>query len=420
MTHGRHWLYTAGKLAITGENRASCLVPSILSVGEPSQAILIPVKSEKDTGRVWSERVFFLGHPIRGVSTKADLNYKIVANEFGRLFPHIDDSRIAQDIVMRMVGRASQQTFNENQRNFVAGMTALMFGVEASRFPSSLATSLFLLDLIIYGMGYGREGTKKFTLAKSFHSGDWDNGEWYGGKYPYAVHGTGSGNMRMRSRIAVRDQPAHFDNLVNLPQRHAVPRREVTLLIHWLEANLSKQQLVALTPDAVFDLIKARLELSYVAQELAAPFDHAPRRFTGVHAHALDQRPSLVSSGGIVFWYDGGSFYHVDPKCKTLPGYQARPPTPVPAPGLPGTKLLVPKPPVPQELFVGEFLPKDGDFNALRRYGYDRLRDDQKRRIDKHDEMTNKADQYLHIRSGSVATASGPFNKKRQCPVCLT
>jgi hypothetical protein len=271
--------------------------------------------------RVWSERVYFGEHIFTG--EKADLNYKRVADTFEFLFSGVQDYRVAQDILLRMVGRETQQSFNVRQGMFLSDMVALMFGVEASRFPSSLVTSLLLLDLICYGKGYGRAGEKKFTFSKAFHSKHWDDKNWYGGKYPYAVHGTGSGNMAMRKKLSNPDnKPQDTEQILHLTQRHAVPRREVTLLIHWLEASLSDTEIAQLNADKVKSKLTERLKLTFYNQELLPPFPFSPRPDTGTHPYELGWKPSNMNK---VFWFTGGKFYHTDPACKGLPGRYQNP-----------------------------------------------------------------------------------------------
>jgi hypothetical protein len=392
MYHARDWLYMLGKLAITGQNATTHCVPCTLWVGGPEEVQRVHVRSSKNTGNVWSERVFFGGGNRPG---KTDLNYQVISTDFARLFPGVPDADIARDILLCMMAQPKQGAYRDWAAQFIADMVTLMFGVEASRFPSSLATSLMLLDLIYHKQGYGRTGEKKFTLARAFHSTDWDTQEsWYGGKFPYAVHETGSGNMRMRKNMAAlnyKEVPDAVDRIRQLTQRHAVPRREVTLFVHWLEAHLSNAQISALTRERAQQKLKDRLELSYRHRKLPDPFPYSPRPETGEHSY----KPKItIKDSTVMFWYEGGRYYHLDLKCKTLPGRY-----------------------FDSDMYLQEFEAPEAAKKAEQRFGYENLWDWQKTAIDKEKAAKGLVESVGKRQTGTSAQARK--SDKKACPVCI-
>jgi hypothetical protein len=134
---------------------------------------------------------------------KLDLNCIQIADGFQKLnnAGHTDDL-VAGDRLLKMKGRAMATDYGANANAFMEAMAGLMFGVEASRFPSSFVTSLLLLDLVRTKKGYGRAGTKKFKLVTAFDSGrSFDFECLYGGKFPCAVHEPGKGNAANRRML---------------------------------------------------------------------------------------------------------------------------------------------------------------------------------------------------------------------------
>ncbi|MCP3060135.1 hypothetical protein LXT21_15230 [Myxococcus sp. K38C18041901] len=184
---------------------------------------------------------------------------------------------------------------------------------------------MFLLDLIRSECTYGRKGTKRFTFAKAFHSRYyWDDGlltdgrfkeSWYGGKFPMAVHGTGSGNMRRRYEIVgAPGSSSNQEALEYLTQRHAVPQREIALLVHWLEASGAED-----TAESVEECIRTRLHQAFVSGTLPQALPQNPRPDTVEHVK-LDSLS--VDGDQKVFVVPGPAarHYHLDPTCKTVPG----------------------------------------------------------------------------------------------------
>lgn len=311
------WAALVPNLAVTGQNNKTTKVPCRLLVGANRDVVMVTGDPES----AWSERVAFNMSDL----VKRDLNYKEVAEAFAKYLPGQSDHNIAIRLLQTMMGtnaarkpepEPTQRTLDGDA--FLAGMAALIFGVEASRFPSSLVTGLLLMDLIIGKRTYGRDGTKRFTLYNAFHSVSWDDGEWYGGKYPYAVHGTGSGNRVKRNELA-QGKGELEPNLLKLPQRHAVPRREVTLLVHWLEAKVDPTEIPKLEAGDVSNILLGRLARAYRDSKIPSlPEGHGPSPDTGVHSLSSGELFEKTRSG-LVFWYDGGSFYHYDLGCKLLP-----------------------------------------------------------------------------------------------------
>ncbi|WP_375758687.1 hypothetical protein [Corallococcus exercitus] len=318
--------------AVRGDNFSKLLLPcavSLLSRG--SHDALFSYSNFPEEPRVWSERVYYY-------KEQDDLNYGEIHSGFtGLLEQGAEDRQIAEDMLAILDGKKPGTDYHPKDLAFLTGTVALMFGMEASRFPSALLINLLMLDLIQHGKQYGRTGAKAFSFATAFHrvtsSGEalnWDNGrdstrtdtlehEWYGGKYPYAVHGTGSGNMAMREQMAKGKEGEQYrQNFLSLPQRHAVPRREVALVIHWVESNLSDEGLKGLTFNSLCDLLFARLKAGYLGvTDKVFALPENPRPETGTH------RPGVKTEdiSDQVFWYGKGKYYHINPSCKLLPGY---------------------------------------------------------------------------------------------------
>ena len=300
----------------------------------------MPVEPMEVKGKVVSERIGFSPRaagevPGKGNVEKGDLNYIEIGQVFKKMVggDPASDMRIANQLLMMMMG-ADVPGLTAPQKDFMAGMVALMFGLEATRFPSSLATSIMLLDLVRKGCTYGRNGTSKFTLAKAFDKPDvsFDHGELYGGKFPCAVHTPGpenSRNRRMLGELGLNPKPEWErdertflqDATLKLNHRFVVPRREVTLFVHWIEASIPDDtQLRRMDSTTLETLLFRRLTSAYSSSVPNNPPDQLPgnpRRDTGQHlfepysVNPLDDRSH-------VFWYDNGKYFHNSLDCKLI------------------------------------------------------------------------------------------------------
>ena len=147
-----------------------------------------------------------------------------------------------------------------------------LFMIEGSRNNVSFLTCLLSLDLVAIGAEFGSKG-KRFTMERLFRSlHHWDCGNPldsyqhdYGGKYPMGQQGTGRGSLSGRACVAKKflipgivPKRASIEKMVNKnmlakkfgeceqlaynlyaqPKRQAIPRREISMLVHWLD-NLS-------------------------------------------------------------------------------------------------------------------------------------------------------------------------------------
>jgi hypothetical protein len=198
--------------------------------------------------------------------------------------------------------------------------------------------------------------------------------------------------MRMRNEMATQNaNPYAEQHIRQLTQRHAVPRRETTLFIHWLEAHHSDMEIANLTLISAQRKLEERLLLAYRDQELPAPFPYSPRADTGEHAYAPGARPTDTKS---VFWADG-NFYHIDYQCKTLPGrYQHA------------------------DTYVQEFTPDNKVFAAQKRVGYDKLYDNQKRKIDAYNKATDVVEKTESSKARGTILQAEKAGKKA-CPICV-
>jgi len=381
------WPNLVRGLAVTGKKSDTTRVPCRLLVGTNKDVVLV----SGDPNIAWSERVEF----TMSVLKKRDLNYEDVSLGFARYCPGMTDGAIASSLLGMVMGtnparrKAPAPTSRDLDRDaFLAGMATLMFGVEASRFPSALVTGFLLLDLIIGERTYGRDGIKRFTLANAFHSNRWDNDEWYGGKYPYAVHGTGSGNMVKRNELASGNS-ALLPNFRELPQRHAVPRREVSLLVHWLEAKLSRAKVAEVTPEVVVNLLIERLSMAFIEHTIPWLPKGKSWQETGTHSLRSGELLELTRSGRVV-WHHGGLYYHYDERCKLFPMAHGEEP------------LFLSEYEVPREWLEA------GDAASLH--------DWQSRKIAAFHSATEKTRKYGERKQGSVEEATRV--RKQSCPKC--
>jgi hypothetical protein len=399
MTDPRNWLFANGRLALTGQNNATHWLPCWLRFNAPhntQQPIFIEVSGNNND--VWSERLHF------PMFYKTDLNYQQVADAFATELGTFTDAQIVEHILNCLMGRPYGHGMSRKQACFIAGIVGLLFGVEASRFKSSIATSLMLLDLIRWGKCYGRNGTKPFTLAHAFHATDaagqdlhWDvpnlrdQSQWYGGKYPLAVHGTGSGNMRAYQDMVAGGGPSEHVQI--LTQRHAVPRRTITIFVHWLEAHHSDAEIANMTAGKARLKLISRLNQAFVSHVIPPAFTFSPRTTTGVHTNAIVQHRQVI-------WYDTGRYYHRDWQCKLIQGqYRANPYNPHVN---------------PQQLYLNEFSVTPG---VLHRYNARQwLSPPEQRAVQKHMDAiaTLNKSGTCWIGNAGDAMAAG----KAVCPKC--
>jgi hypothetical protein len=313
MHAGWTWVSAAGKLAVTKSTRATW-VPCWLWVGHEGTGMEV-----SGSGNPFSERLEF----PTDQGKKKDLNYQQIAQQIQG--QGIGEAIQAEGILWRMQGKPHVRT--NGSAAFLNAMVALLFGLESSRNQATLATTLMTLDLVMQGKLYGRYG-KPFTLSGAFnstHGYNWDDGKFtsgslYGGKHPMAVHATGTGNMRDRYAMTL-GMPGGDKverELDTLNQRHAVPRREISLMVHWLEANIKPGLKETRNEMWVGQKIARRLNQAYYGDNPTWLLQSQPRSDTGEHR-------DLTDYGGIYFYVVDlshvkvGRTFHADPGCKLIP-----------------------------------------------------------------------------------------------------
>lgn len=361
VARGGHWLSLLGKLAMGtaivpfGARRNSAL-PCTLKIGNTGSPM--PIYEFGGT----TERIDFPAGAVAwvgGRADKRDLNYLQIAEGFRRLnnAGH-DDDDIAADLLLKMKGQATATDYGANANAFMEAMVALMFGVEASRFPSAFMSSLMLLDLVRTKKCYGRDGTKRFALATAFDSGkSFDFNCLYGGKFPCAVHEPGKGNASNRRVLGelgnqANDATVRNGNfargegvgmLLELNHRFIVPRREVTLLVHWLEARIGAAAIPYVRKATLQTVLETRIDQA-CGNDPAPPLPYAPRKDSGMHSADVPGQRTPVRQGTTVYYqtYDQpakkvtdrrtgvvnfvaqapkiGKYYHAQNQCKLLGG----------------------------------------------------------------------------------------------------
>ena len=315
------WLYLARRGLLTVTSNSADLMPCFLRVGHESQRRSIKV--HKKFGKVHSERVHFLSNPL-DPHGRTDLDYPDIAASFDRLFPTDRQPQAAEAIISFACG-IQVNGFDNPQLDFIAGMAVLLFGLEASRLNSALLSGVMMLDLIAQRKHYGRKA-KLFTLRGVFSSEYvWDkrythdpsHPALYGGKYPQAVYEHGSGNMSARREMANSDHrkygPEWTDHVLLLNDRHSVARREVTLAVHWLQAQRG-DTIYQCDVDFIRNLLIARLTMVFVHRLPRIALAHEPSAFTGTARTDMSH-----VAPGYFFYYKGGFHFHLNPDCKLIP-----------------------------------------------------------------------------------------------------
>jgi hypothetical protein len=176
---------------------------------------------------------------------------------------------LAEILLSRLNVSPYPAEFKKDDKKFLDALIILMFGVECSRNNTTLLTSLMLLDLIatknVYGSRYVPfDWHSAFVSRYNYHWDDWEKKN-YGGKYPMSQQSTGKGNLGQgdknnpgvlkhgRGHIFQKNVAYELDELqppdekvyqysvsflmglfAEYPQRHSVPRREMSLAIYWL------------------------------------------------------------------------------------------------------------------------------------------------------------------------------------------
>lgn len=187
----------------------------------------------------------------------------------------LNDADLVNNLLNRLSGGNYTDSLQEHQ-HFLDCLITLIFAVETSRNNDTVLTALMLFDLIKTDRAYGRYHSR-FTWSNAFSSPYnycWDDrqAESYRGKFPMAKLSTGTGNLGQgvynekgvlqygRGHIFKKNPPTGrivkgkiiyssnfmvtsnfiLDEIEKYPQRHAVIRREISFITHWLE-NLSAE-----------------------------------------------------------------------------------------------------------------------------------------------------------------------------------
>jgi hypothetical protein len=337
LSAGAHWLDVLGRLfsydvTLPGGQERKSMLDCVLKIGESKHEFAVKKLGGTERLDFGSDVATWVNRP-KG----EDLSYKQIAQGFTKLnSAGHTDAALARDLILIMMGNAPLGTYQAAEKTFLVGMVGLMFGVEASRFPSAVVTSLFLLDLIRSGKKFGRGGGKSFTLAGAFDKPDtkFDFDCMYGGKFPCAVHTPGPGNTSNRmmlgrlggsSDASTREaggftRAKGLEMTMELNHRFVVPRREVSLLIHWIEAMTS--DVGALTKTSIQGLITTRMDQAFKTATLPATLPHSPRTDTGLHTRDVGgAKPTLADlmkpdNEAKVYWTPNGKFFHSLQDCK--------------------------------------------------------------------------------------------------------
>ena len=346
MLTGKAWLDGLCQFAAFDVERPNGTKPGsrlncTLNLGRQTTPMTVDKMIDAGSGQAVSERIHFSPIaaglvPGKQGTTKTDLNYIEIGKVFGILGDDPDfNAKAAKDLLIFMMG-GNIEGYTAAERDLWAGMVALMFGLEASRFPSSLATSVMLLDLILSRCTYGRSG-KPFTLGQAFDKPDvsFDHDELYGGKYPCAVHKPGAENSRNRKTLGklglntttdrweINERTFLQNATLKLNHRFVVPRREVTLFVHWIEANFATEVVLrSQTAVTLETLLFNRLNRAYLTgpprgnSPVSLPSN--PRADTGTHLFDPGARAVAVKRDTQVGWYENGKYFHASNNCKLI------------------------------------------------------------------------------------------------------
>jgi hypothetical protein len=351
MTSGAHWLDLLGRLSnkdatVNFIGKRSTLLDCKIKIGAGG-AVMDVVREKSSERLVFSPDAAELCGYAKGIGQKRDLNYIKITDGFEKLRnAGLEDDDIARDMLRLMKGKATMGAPIAAHNEFLQGMVALMFGVESSRFPSAFLTSLLLLDLIRTRKCYGRAGTKRFNFVDSFDAGSFDFDCLYGGKFPCAVHEPGPGNALNRLMLgqvggsktgtangASFNKTEGADMMMELNHRFVVPRREVTLVVHWLEARLGAQLANYRRTDLIA-LLKTRIDEATNASDELPDLPSSPKTDTGMHSNDAPGNRTKLIKGMTVYWlnyekYDTktsgyiwqeGKWVHTRTNCKKIGG----------------------------------------------------------------------------------------------------
>jgi len=371
ITQGGHWLSLLGYLAmgtaiVPFNQRRASVLPCSVKIGNAGS--VMPVYEYGGT----TERIDFPVAAVRwargddvartrDTDLKRDLNYIQIADGFRKLnnSGHTD-AEVAADMLRKMQNKPMAKDYGAQGNAFIEAVVALMFGIEASRFPSSFVCSLLLLDLVRTEKTYGRAGAKRFKLTSAFNSAkSFDFDCLYGGKFPCAVHEPGKGNAANRRMLGELGGKANADDTVarghfnrgegvnmmlDLNHRFIVPRREVTLMVHWLEARFGGAFLPMIRRQDVQKAIEGRIAAATDGGDTLPGLMFSPRRDSGMHSSDVPGQRTAVGIGTTVYYqtYDQpqkrvtdrrtgtvtfvdqpakiGSYYHTLDDCKLFGG----------------------------------------------------------------------------------------------------
>lgn len=242
-------------------------------------------------------------------------------------------SEIAKVLLNRLGGKAYPADYAPDQKTFFDCLLVLMFGVEGSRNNLTFLTGVMLLDLIASNTNYGRKGhqynwNNAFVSGPEFHWNDYENKN-YGGKFPMATNSTGTGNFTERRNAIQGNSSSTSHDL----QRERVQVREMSIIVHWLQAFSQKESSYfsgELSENALKDKVRKLFERRLRGAYLEEPcLDFLPYHEPNGGGHSQLKRH--YKDEPFVFYLQHKAkdkstsidkhYHRTDYPCKTVPGF---------------------------------------------------------------------------------------------------
>ena len=359
ITSGHDWLHLIGRLAqfIGGADiniRKGKLFPRVFSIGPEQHQIHIKKRGEDayvqfpGMGGSYQAIALFIQAMANKNERSLTLDEIIKILSFPLQGHNVDDiikssinyqhATIATLLLNRIKLAPYPETFSEKEKKFFDSLLLLMLGVESSRVNTTYLTTILLLDLIAHHSTFGRSH-RAYNWNNAFTSGpgyQWDDFENYdyGGKFPMAVRSTGAGNFRFRATmLQYHDEAVALEQIIADPQTHQIPKKEISILIHWLHAldephktNLATSKTLHELKTKISILLADRFEAAYELTENAQPtlikntlgfankaqLADKEQDITGIHYYLkINNITRLVSK-------DGENYHRTDIGCKLV------------------------------------------------------------------------------------------------------
>lgn len=307
ITDGESWLKTAGRLAkfIGGQDIHGLvgLFPTTIIVGKNPSGETKTIINKDRTGDAYVKFPLASGSYAAiakylqqfadrdAISPSLDETTALLSHassaaawsNFRKKFINRKHAAIANVLLKRIQLEPYPVDYSPEEKQFFDALLVLMLGVESSRVNTTYLTTVLLLDLIANHRTYGRL-ERAYNWHNAFTSGAgyvWNDSEQrdYGGKFPMAVNSTGKGNFGVRAAMLTDlNENLALEEIIAHSQTHQIPKKEISLLVHWLQsldqvglAQLKQANCGQDLKITIQQLLKNRLCFAYGIQPPADP-----------------------------------------------------------------------------------------------------------------------------------------------------